>query len=106
MTWPGSTRHRRLPSAWDRTRARILKRDHGICHVCHRRGADEVDHLDAGDDHRDSNLAAIHNDPCHAQKSAAEGAASARGGAQAAARRALLPHASTSRPAERHPGLR
>lgn len=53
----GSTR------AWRTTRAAILQRDHGICHICHQPGAGTVDHLDAhaygGTDHP-SNLAAAH----------------------------------------------
>lgn len=73
MPWATSDRRSRLPSDWPATRRRILKRDHGICHVCGRPGADQVDHLEAGDDHSDDNLAAIHDDPCHRAKSAAEG---------------------------------
>lgn len=73
--WAGSNRRARLPKDWPATRLRILRRDHGICHVCGKPGADAVDHIVPGDDHRDSNLAAIHTHPCHATKSAREGQA-------------------------------
>lgn len=36
-------------------------------------GADQVDHVVAGDDHSERNLRAIHDDPCHRMKSAREG---------------------------------
>lgn len=95
MAWEGSTRAARLPPGW-RTRIvpRILKRDHYICHVCGKPGADQVDHVDAGDDHRPENLAAIHEVPCHRSKSAGEG-----GRAAAARRRARQAMAR-----EKHPG--
>lgn len=96
MAWEGSTRARRLPPDWPARRRRILERDGGVCHVCGLPGADEVDHVVAGDDHGDANLAAIHARPCHATKSAQEGN-SARG-------RRSRP--SMRRPAEPHPGLR
>lgn len=94
MAWDGSTRAKRLPPGWKRTVRRILKRDHGICHVCGKPGADQVDHVNAGDDHSDANLAAIHYVPCHRDKSSSEG------GRAAAAKRG-----SRFRPRERHPGL-
>ncbi|HEX5119827.1 MAG TPA: hypothetical protein VFW65_31970 [Pseudonocardiaceae bacterium] len=55
---------------------RILARDRYLCHVCGGPGADAVDHVIPGDDHRDSNLAAIHDATpphCHRYKSSAEG---------------------------------
>lgn len=63
-----------LPKDWARTRARILRRDHGRCHVCKQYGATEVDHIKpasqgGGDD--DANLAAIHY-YCHRRKTARE----------------------------------
>lgn len=90
-SWQSSTRRQRLPRDWPRIRARILTRDRGICHACGQPGATEVDHLVAGDDHQDANLAAIHT-ACHRSKSSAEGHA-ARG--QGPTRR---------RPPEQHPG--
>lgn len=95
MAWEGSTRSRRLPPDWPARRQRVLARDRGVCHVCGLPGADEVDHVNAGDDHRDENLAAIHGRPCHATKSAREGNAA----------RALR-RVPRRRPAEPHPGLR
>lgn len=93
--WKGSTRRSRLPADWYTTiRPRILARDRGICHVCGKLGADQVDHLKPGDDHRDSNLAAIHEIPCHRTKSGREGAA-----ARAAKRKPRR------RPPRHHPGL-
>lgn len=91
--WRGSTRRKRLPPGWAKTCARILERDRGICHVCKKPGADDVDHINAGDDHRDENLAAIHRRPCHARKSGQEG------------NRASPKPPPIKRPAEKHPGL-
>ena len=88
--WASSTRKSRLPPNWPKIRAAILARDGGICHVCRLPGADQVDHVIAGDDHRDENLAAIHGYPCHQRKSSAEGHAH---------------RPKTKRPPEQHPGL-
>jgi 5-methylcytosine-specific restriction protein A len=87
--WADSTRRRRLPKDWHIIRARILERDGRRCHVCGGLGADAVDHVVVGDDHRDENLKAIHHNVfpfCHRKKTAAE-----------------RPRA--ARPPERHPGL-
>ena len=93
MAWQGDART--SSTAWRRTRARILRRDRGVCYVCGRSGADEVDHLrpvaEGGTDD-DANLAAIHDDPCHRRKSSAEG------------NRARWQRAPRRRPAEAHPG--
>ena len=86
MAWEGSTRSARLPKCWHtKIRPRIRKRDGGICHVCKKPGADDVDHIEHGDDHSDANLAAIHRVPCHGVKSGGEG------GRAAAARRRRRP---------------
>ena len=64
-----------LPRDWPRIRKRILRRDGGICYVCHKPGANQVDHVvpaSAGGSDDDSNLAAIHQHPCHAAKTAQE----------------------------------
>jgi len=98
--WAGSGRRARLPHGWPKIRARILKRDGRICHVCHGPGADAVDHIIPGDDHSDGNLAAIHQDVppfCHRKKSSHEGADAAK------AARARRP--GRRRPREPHPGL-
>ena len=55
--------------------ARILQRDHGVCHVCGLPGADKVDHVipqAEGGSEDDTNLAAIHATPCHEAKTRAE----------------------------------
>lgn len=92
--WRGSTRRKRLPPGWEKTIVpRILKRDGGICHVCKKPGADDVDHVHAGDDHRDENLAAIHRRPCHARKSGREGGL------------ASPKPPPITRPPEKHPGI-
>lgn len=78
----GSRHERGYGSFWDRLRARILKRDSGLCQVCKRQGlithGKEVDHivpkyLGGTDD--DANLQAICK-PCHRAKTQAESAAS------------------------------
>lgn len=95
MAWEGD--RRTSTTAWRKLRAQVLRRDRHICHVCRRPGADQVDHLvptaEGGTDHP-SNLAAIHDDPCHRAKSSAEGN-------RAKARQ----RASAKRTPERHPGL-
>lgn len=81
--WAGSQRRQRLGSrnrsgsAQQARTRRILRRDGYICHVCKQGGADQADHVvplseDGADD--DSNLAAIHDEPCHRRKTAAEAA--------------------------------
>lgn len=66
-----------LPKGWDRLSRRIIRRDHGICHICGQRGADQTDHIipasQGGTDHP-TNLAAIHADPCHRDKTQREAA--------------------------------
>ena len=96
--WSGSDRRARLPKEWHAQRQRILRNHGRICHVCGGPGADQVDHLVAGDDHGDENLRPIHGVPCHRDKSAREGA-----GASAAQRRRIV--ALRKRPQERHPGM-
>lgn len=69
-------RKNRLPPDWSTRRALVLKRDGGICHICHQPGADQVDHIIAGDDHSLENLAPIHEKTpphCHRYKTAQEG---------------------------------
>jgi len=64
-----------LPKGWAKTRKRILRRDRGVCYICGRPGANQVDHIrpaaDGGSDD-DTNLAAVHAYPCHAAKTARE----------------------------------
>jgi len=70
-----SWRTKPLPPNWGRTHRRILRRDRGICYVCHGKGANSVDHIvpvSQGGGEEDSNLAAIHESPCHAAKTARE----------------------------------
>lgn len=71
VAYATSTRRSRLPSNWDRLRRSILIRDNHTCYLCHDR-ADRVDHIEAGDDHHPSNLAAICL-PCDQRKSGHEG---------------------------------
>ncbi len=100
--WATSTRRDRLPADWPKRRARILKRDGFRCTEELADGkrcpaaANEVDHLVAGDDHSDLNLASKCK-PHHAAKSAREGAAAA------AVARSKRP--GRRRPREPHPGL-
>lgn len=63
---------------WRKRRARIIKRDKGLCQMCLARGrttiATEVDHKtprSEGGDDSDSNLWSLCN-PCHTEKTAIE----------------------------------
>lgn len=93
MAWQDSTRASRLPTDWRARRARVMALHGTVCHVCGMPGADQVDHVQAGDDHSMGNLRPIHDDPCHRLKSAREGVAA----------RAEL-QGQRARPAEIHPG--
>ena len=66
-----------------------------MCYVCHGEGANGCDHIvpvSQGGGEEDSNLAAIHEHPCHAAKTAQEA-------------NAHNPMArSRKRPQEKHPG--
>lgn len=91
-----SARSRRLPANWKTIRKAVLKRDAGICHLCGQPGADTVDHVIPGDDHRLENLAPVHDrvEPhCHRAKSSAEGVAALRAWS-----------AQTKQSVEQHPG--
>ena len=88
-----------LPRDWPRTRRRILRRDGCVCHVCGRRGADQVDHIrpaSQGGGDEDANLAAIHEYPCHAHKTARE--ANAVNPMARSRKRAEEPHPGAVRP--------
>ncbi len=65
-------------SAQQTLHQRILARDRGICYVCERSGATEVDHIipiwKGGAKTDPSNLAAICASPCHQEKSKRENA--------------------------------
>lgn len=82
MAWSKTSRHARgYDSAWDKLRLRILKRDQHLCQACLAKGritpATHVDHIipkaNGGTDD-DANLQAL-DAQCHAEKTAAEGAA-------------------------------
>lgn len=51
---------------WTRTKARVIRRDAGICHLCGRPGADTADHIVPVAHHGAvydlANLAAAHHD--------------------------------------------
>jgi 5-methylcytosine-specific restriction endonuclease McrA len=62
---PAPARGRAEGARWRRLKARIIRRDHGICHLCDRPGADSADHLvpeaRGGPRWAESNLAAVHH---------------------------------------------
>ncbi|ATX08990.1 endonuclease [Escherichia coli] len=76
---PGQSRHQRgYGSKWDYIRARVLKRDKGLCQLCLRAGvvreAKTVDHIISkarGGTDADSNLQSLCW-PCHKAKTARE----------------------------------
>lgn len=79
MAWSKQSRHERgYGSTWDKARARIMKRDRGLCVPCLMGGrptpATEVDHIKPkakGGTDEDDNLQAICRD-CHTAKTASE----------------------------------
>lgn len=76
--WATSRRKSRLTLSGSKEQARrrrILYRYLGTCHICGKQGADQVDHvvpLAEGGADDELNLAPIHSEPCHRQKTAAE----------------------------------
>lgn len=61
----------RPPTISAAQRKRILQRDKRTCYVCHKPGANQVDHITPrhqGGTDTDGNLAAIHERPCHLNK--------------------------------------
>lgn len=98
MGWETSDRKARLPDDWAIRRVRVLRRDGYKCQARDSVGvkcgdpANQVDHVEPGDDHSYENLQAL----CrwhHARKSSAEGHA------------ARKPRARQAREPERHPGM-
>lgn len=78
--WATSTRRDKVGlsgGAEQARRLRILERYLYCCHRCGKVGADQVDHvlaLSEGGADDESNLAPIHAEPCHREKTAAEAA--------------------------------
>lgn len=75
MAWDRSDRAARLPRDWKARKRAVWRRDGDICHWCGTPGADVIDHVTPGDNHRLDNLAPIHQDvwpECHKQKTAGE----------------------------------
>lgn len=99
MAWDGSTRRARLPKDWPRKRARVLRRDDHACTMAFSDGrvcglpANQVDHIEPGDDHSMANLRAL-CEWCHRHKSAQEGGTAA-----------ALTRVRTHRPKPTHPAL-
>lgn len=98
--WEGSTRRTRTASGWKQQRRAkaVMNLHNGICHVCDRPCADQVDHViplsQGGPDTMD-NLRPIHSTPCHAEKTQAE-ARAGRGAPQGGSTRdgtGVLPRA-------------
>ena len=98
MAWDTSDRKSRLPDDWATRRVRVLRRDSYKCQARDSLGvqcgdpANQVDHVQPGDDHSLDNLQAL----CrwhHARKSSAEGAA------------ARKPRPKQQRDPEAHPGM-
>lgn len=103
MAWNSDKRRARTgthPMAQQRLHQQAMTRDGGVCWVCGRPGADQVDHklaLCEGGPNTLDNLAPIHSTPCHRDKTRAE--------TTRAHHRGPRPTASAKRPAEPHPGM-
>ena len=78
MGWETSSRKAELPHDWQLRRVRVLRRDGYRCQARDSQGrlcghaANQVDHIERGDNHDEDNLQAL----CrwhHAQKSSSEG---------------------------------
>ncbi|WVX88057.1 HNH endonuclease [Arthrobacter phage TforTroy] len=102
MAWDTSNRKAELPADWTTRRVRVLRRDSYKCQARDSRGikcgewANQVDHIEPGDDHSYENLQSL----CrwhHARKSSAEGAAARR--PRPRQRREPEPHPGMVRPA-------
>lgn len=98
--WANSQRAARLPPDWRTSiRPEVFNTYGDTCHVCNLPGANEVDHVHAGDDHSLANLRPIHGrgtvQNCHQRKSSSEGG-----------RAAQVNRPKRQRPTEPHPGLR
>ncbi|MFE3453668.1 HNH endonuclease [Nonomuraea sp. NPDC059194] len=66
-----SKRNLSRPTDWSRRRTAVLRRDRGVCYLCGRVGADEVDHVVAvadGGSWDQANLRSAHR-ACHGAKS-------------------------------------
>jgi 5-methylcytosine-specific restriction protein A len=97
--WVNSDRASELPPDWaTRKRAEAFRVYGDICHVCGLPGANEIDHVQPGNDHSIENTKPVHGrgtaQNCHQRKSSAEG------GRAAQARRPKR-----QRDPEPHPGL-
>lgn len=99
MPWDTSNRKAELPHDWQARRIRVLRRDSYRCQARDSQGrvcgawANQVDHIERGNNHDEDNLQAL----CrwhHARKSSAEGNA------------AKKPRPRREREPERHPAFR
>lgn len=74
MVWSSSNRRAQLPNNWRTLRAWVLQRDNRVCQIggpdCST-WANEVDHIQPGDNHHPNNLQAVCH-RCHATKTHAE----------------------------------
>jgi 5-methylcytosine-specific restriction protein A len=101
--WSNSDRRSRLPPDWEKIRKRVLRRDNRECQqelpdgggICGEYATD-VDHIDAGDDHRESNLQALCG-PHHRSKSSREGAQALKAKRTKISKRFVI--------TEEHPGM-
>jgi len=98
--WGGSTRRERLPPDWPAKRMEADRRNPGrVCHWCKRPGGDELDHIVAGDDHRQENL-----DWIHGRRAVASGVSERNCHAEKTRLEALSGRVSEKRRREPHPG--